>query len=54
MHHDDAVFIDELDTHTVKSMIYEMQLEKIHAGVFFHPNLEELKKTFFKKLTKFS
>lgn len=49
VHHDDAVFIDELDSHTVKSMIHEMQLEKIHAGVFFHPNLEELKKAFFKK-----
>ncbi len=49
IHHDDAVFIDELDSHTVKSMIHEMQLEKIHAGVFFHPNLEELKKAFFKK-----
>lgn len=49
VHHDDAVFIDELDPHTVKSMIHEMQLEKIHAGVFFHPNLEELKKAFFKK-----
>lgn len=51
VHHDDAVFIDELDSHTVKSMIYEMQLEKIHAGVFFHANLEELKKAFFKKFT---
>lgn len=51
IHHDDAVFIDELDIHTVKSMIHEMQLEKIHAGVFFHPNLEELKKAFFKKFT---
>lgn len=51
VHHDDAVFIDELDTHTVKSMIHEMQLDKIHAGVFFHPDLEALKKTFFKKFT---
>ncbi len=51
VHHDDAVFIDELDTHTVKSMIHEMQLAKIHAGVFFHPDLELLKKTFFKKFT---
>jgi 8-oxo-dGTP pyrophosphatase MutT (NUDIX family) len=49
IHHDDAVFIDELDSHTVKTMIHEMQLEKIHAGIFFHPNLEELKKAFFKK-----
>lgn len=51
VHHDDAVFIDELDSHTIKSMIYEMQLEKIHAGVFFHASLEELKKAFFKKFT---
>jgi 8-oxo-dGTP pyrophosphatase MutT (NUDIX family) len=49
VHHDDAVFIDELDAHTIKAMIHEMQIEKIHAGVFFHPNLEELKKAFFKK-----
>ena len=51
LHHDDAVFIDELDTHTIKSMIHEMQVEKVHAGVFFHQDLEALKKAFFKKFT---
>lgn len=51
IHHDDAIFIDELDPHLVKSMIHEMQLEKVHAGVFFHPDLEELKKAFYKKFT---
>jgi 8-oxo-dGTP pyrophosphatase MutT (NUDIX family) len=51
LHHDDAVFIDELDAHTVKAMIHEMQLDKVHAGVFFHPQLDELKKAFFKKFT---
>ena len=51
VHHDDAVFIDELDSHTVKTMIHEMQQEKIHAGVFFHHDLETLKKSFFKKFT---
>ena len=51
LHHDDAVFIDELDLHTVKTMIHEMQLEKVHAGVFFHPGLEALKKAFFRKFT---
>lgn len=51
LHHDDAVFIDELDSHSVKTMIHEMQLDKVHAGVFFHPNLEELKKAFFRKFT---
>jgi 8-oxo-dGTP pyrophosphatase MutT (NUDIX family) len=51
IHHDDAVFIDELDAHTVKSMIHEMQLEKVHAGVFYHPDLEVLRKVFYKKFT---
>lgn len=51
VHHDDAVFIDELDAHTVKSMIHEMQQAKIHAGVFLHPDLKELKKAFWKKFT---
>ena len=51
VHHDDAVFIDELNSHTVKSMIHEMQLEKIHAGVFFHDDLDALKKAFYKKFT---
>jgi 8-oxo-dGTP pyrophosphatase MutT (NUDIX family) len=26
-----------------------MESEKIHAGVFYHPSLDELKKVFFKK-----
>ena len=51
IHHDDAVFIDELNLHTIKSMIHEMQEESVHAGVFFHNDLNELKKSFFKKFT---
>jgi 8-oxo-dGTP pyrophosphatase MutT (NUDIX family) len=51
VHNDDAVFIDELNSHTVKSMIHEMEQPNIHAGVFFHPKLEKLKKAFFKKFT---
>jgi len=51
VHHDDAIFIDELNSHTIKTMIHEMELPKIHAGVFYHASLEELKKAFFKKFT---
>ena len=51
IHHDDAVFIDELNSYTIKSMIHEMQREKVHAGVFYHLNLEELIKAFYKKFT---
>src|ERR1041385_2734909 len=50
-HHDDAVFIDELNSHTVKTMIHEMQLPAVHAGIFLHENLDDLKKAVFKKFT---
>jgi 8-oxo-dGTP pyrophosphatase MutT (NUDIX family) len=49
IHHDDAVFIDELNAHTIKTIIHEMQQPQVHAGVFLHPDLEELKKAFSKK-----
>jgi hypothetical protein len=51
VHHDDAVFIDELNTHAIKSMIHEMQQPQVHAGIYYHKNLEELKTAFFKKFT---
>lgn len=47
--HDDAVFIDEFSNASVNSMIHEMNTEKVHAGIFLHANLEELKKAFWKK-----
>jgi 8-oxo-dGTP pyrophosphatase MutT (NUDIX family) len=51
VHHDDTVFIDELDSHTVKTMIHEMALPARHAGVFLHSDLAALQKAFFKKFT---
>lgn len=51
VHHDDAVFIDELSSRSVNAMIHEMQQEKVHAGVFYHPDLEALRKAFYKKFT---
>jgi 8-oxo-dGTP pyrophosphatase MutT (NUDIX family) len=48
-HHDDAVFIDEFSHGAVNSMIHEMRQEKVHAGIFFHTNVEELKKAIWKK-----
>ena len=51
IHHDDAVFIDELDAHSVKTMIHEMEEPEVHAGVFFHADLAVLKKAFWKKFT---
>lgn len=48
-HHDDAVFIDEFSHPAVNSMIHEMRQSKVHAGIFVHSNLEELRKAFWKK-----
>ncbi len=49
VHHDDAVFIDEFSTPGIKSMIHEMKLPKVHAGIFYHADLDELRKAFWKK-----
>jgi ADP-ribose pyrophosphatase len=48
-HHDDAVFIDDFSPSGIKSMIHEMRQEKVHAGVYQHPNLDELVRAFRKK-----
>jgi len=51
VHHDDAIFIDELNAHTVKTIIHEMQQPQVHAGVFYHADLDALRKAFQKKFT---
>jgi 8-oxo-dGTP pyrophosphatase MutT (NUDIX family) len=51
LHHDDAVFIDEFSSPAIKSMIHEMQLEKVHAGIYYNPDLDKLKNAFWKKFT---
>jgi 8-oxo-dGTP pyrophosphatase MutT (NUDIX family) len=48
-HHDDAVLIDEFSLNGIKSMIHEMRAEKVHAGIFLHDNLEQLRKASWKK-----
>jgi 8-oxo-dGTP pyrophosphatase MutT (NUDIX family) len=50
LHHEDTVFIDEFNIHTVKAMIHEMELSKIHAGVFLHEDADAVLKAFKKKL----
>ena len=50
LHHEDTVFIDEFNSHTVKAMIHEMEQPQIHAGVFLHEDVESLLRSFRKKL----
>lgn len=49
IHHDDAVFMDELSAPGMNSMIHEMKKGTVHAGVFLHEDLEALKKAFWRK-----
>jgi 8-oxo-dGTP pyrophosphatase MutT (NUDIX family) len=42
LHHEDTVLIDEFNSHSVKAMLHEMALEKIHAGVFVHHDETEV------------
>ena len=48
-HHDDAVLIDEFSHPAVNSMIHEMRREKVHAGIFIHPDFATLQKAFWRK-----
>src|SRR5215218_2061741 len=50
LHHEDTVFIDDFNFHTVKAMIHEMEVSKIHAGVFLHKDVDAVLKAFQKKL----
>jgi len=51
LHHPEAVFIDEFDKHAVNSLLHEIRKTGFHAGVILHPNLEELKKSFWRHFT---
>jgi 8-oxo-dGTP pyrophosphatase MutT (NUDIX family) len=52
MHHPDVVFIDELSTPAVKSLLHEIVKEEFHAGIIWNEDLEKLKKSFFKHFTR--
>ncbi len=48
MHHPDVVFIDELSTPAINSLLHEIKKEEFHAGILWNKDLEKLKKSFFK------
>jgi len=51
IHHPDVVFIDELSSPAIKSLLHEIKKEDFHAGILLHKNFEKLKKDFFKHFT---
>jgi len=51
LHHPDAVFIDEISTPAINSLLHEIKKEDFHAGVILNDDLEALRKSFFKHFT---
>jgi len=47
-HHPDAVYIDELSTAAINSLLHEIDKKQFHAAIFFNENINKLKKKFFK------
>jgi len=51
LHHPDAVFIDELSSPAIKSLLHEIKKPEFHAGVIWNKDMDKLKKAFFKNFT---
>ena len=49
MHRNNTFFTDELSITALNSMIYEMQSDRITAGVYYHADLPDLKKAIWKQ-----
>jgi 8-oxo-dGTP pyrophosphatase MutT (NUDIX family) len=50
-HHPEAVFIDELSTAAINSLLHEIQKPQFHAGIIFGDDFKKLKTAFFKHFT---
>ena len=51
LHHPDVVFVDELSSPAIKSMVHEIKKDDFHAGILWNSDLDKLKKAFFKNFT---
>ncbi len=51
LHHPDAVFIDEISSPAIKSLLHEIVKPEFHAGVLWNADMDKLKKALFKHFT---
>jgi 8-oxo-dGTP pyrophosphatase MutT (NUDIX family) len=51
LHHPDAVFVDEINTAAINSLLHEIIKPEFHAGVLWNADFDRLKKAFFKHFT---
>ena len=50
-HHPDTVYIDELSTAAINSLLHEISKPQFHAGIIYDKNFLKLKSAFFKHFT---
>lgn len=50
-HHPDAVFIDELSTPAINSLLHEIEKPRFHAGIIYDKDFDKLKDDFFRHFT---
>jgi 8-oxo-dGTP pyrophosphatase MutT (NUDIX family) len=48
MHHPETVYIDEISSHAINSLLHEIANPEIKRGILFHPNFGEMKRSFSK------
>jgi 8-oxo-dGTP pyrophosphatase MutT (NUDIX family) len=48
MHHPDAVFIDEITTPAINSLLHEIAKPAFHAGILWDESIEKLKRAFYR------
>ena len=51
MHHPDVIFIDELSTPAINSLLHEIKKEEFHSGIIWGKDFEKLRKAFFRHFT---
>lgn len=51
MHHPDAVYIDEISTAAINSLLHEINKAQFHAGILYDKDFSKLKTSFFKHFT---
>lgn len=49
MHHPDAIYIDEVSPHAIKSLLHDIVKPGCHAGILFNKDISGLKELFFKQ-----
>ena len=51
VHHSNNIFIDEISTPAINSLLHEIAKPEFHSGILWNENIEKVKKAFYKHFT---